>query len=122
MRVVRDLPRMSVGVDEHARVASPECLRGSACNRGTGVLGGADHTVDLVARGDVVRERDTSPAAAVGDGAVVRELLASPQREHHVARGEEHHSGLLGSPTSPTELFVERTRVRKIADAESDNG
>jgi hypothetical protein len=47
VRVVGDLPRMAVGVDEHARVAAPECLGAMPWDRGPCRFRLGDHRVDL---------------------------------------------------------------------------
>ena len=46
-RVVRDLPRMAVGIEEDARVAAPERLGAVARDRRAGGLRLRDHGIDL---------------------------------------------------------------------------
>ena len=54
VRVVRDLPRVAVWVDEDARVAAPERLGAVARDRGARCLRLGDDCVDLGRRADVV--------------------------------------------------------------------
>jgi hypothetical protein len=81
VRVVGDLPRVAVRVDEHGAVAAPERLRRLAPDpraRGPRLLG---DLVDLARRAEVERKRDPAPAPGVLDAAVVGELRPVPERE-----------------------------------------
>src|SRR5262245_26615702 len=78
-RVVGDLPGVAVGIDDDAVVAAPERLGAGPGNPPAGLLGECEERIDGCGRGHVVGERHAAPAAAVGDLAVLRELLAGPQ-------------------------------------------
>ena len=56
-RVVRDLPRVAVGVDGRARIAAPERLAARAAARAAGRRRPGEHRVDLRRRAHVVGER-----------------------------------------------------------------
>src|SRR5437763_780590 len=88
--VMRDLPRVPVEVAEDAGVAAVEGLGRFARDRGAVPARLLDHVVDLLARADVVRERDAAPArAVVWDAVVLRELLPPPEHEDDAVRLEE---------------------------------
>jgi hypothetical protein len=66
-----------------------------------------------------VGERHATPAAAVGDTAILRELVAAPQRDHHAPGLEEHHVGIV-TGRLPSERLVERLGPAEIHHAERD--
>src|SRR4029077_15508618 len=80
--VVRDLPGMTVRVEEDSGVAAPPPLGGLARNRRTGRPGFLDHRVDLGSRAPVVREAGPAPASAVDDAVVLGDLLTPPEGEN----------------------------------------
>src|SRR4029079_17786585 len=63
--VVRDLPRVTVRIDEDPRVASPEGLGGVAADRRARLARLLDELVDLLDRARVVGEGDAAPAAPI---------------------------------------------------------
>src|SRR4029079_19261245 len=89
VRVVRDLPAVAVGSDEDARITAPERLRTCAGDLRPGAACLRDHGIDLLRRAAVVGQRDAAPPAGVLDAAVLRKLVAAPQRDDHGARLEE---------------------------------
>lgn len=64
-RVVGDLPRVAVRVDEDARVATPDGGRSGTTDGGARCLRVGEDQVDFRWRGDVVGERDAPDAPAV---------------------------------------------------------
>src|SRR4051794_29662533 len=119
-RVVRDLPRVAVEVAEDAGVAPVEGLGRLARDRRAVPARLAYHVLDLLARADVVGERDAAPARAVaGDPAVRRELVPPPENDDDAVCPEE--SGVLDVERNrPPERLVERLRPRVVGDAERD--
>jgi len=119
-RVVRDLPRVTVGIDENAGVAAVERRLRPARDRRTETLSRRDELVDFVVRADVVRERDAVEAtsAALLKTTVGRELLATPQDDRDTARLEEDR--LLHFLAFPAETFIEDARAFEVVDAERD--
>src|SRR5262249_10206883 len=120
MRVVRDLPRMAVRVEEHAAVAAVEGLAGLAGDRRAGRAGALHERVHLGWGAEGPGERDAAEAGAERDLAVVRQRLAAPEPEDHPAGGEEHDVGRGVVGRAPTERLVERTGPREVRDAEGD--
>src|SRR5581483_1814029 len=120
VRVVRDLPRVPVGVEEDAGVPAPERRAGGAGDRRAGRLRLAEHGVDLLLRARVVREGDATPAAGVPDGAVLGERGAAPEGEDGAARLEEDDVRAGLAAATPAERLVEAARPLEIADAERD--
>src|SRR5436190_6590851 len=107
MRVVGDLPRVTVGVDEDPGIAAPERLGRLTADRAAGLAGLLDHLVDLVGRASVVGEGDAAPAAAVGHHAVLRELRSIPERDDHAAGLEENDVISLFGAGRPSQRLVE---------------
>ena len=114
MRVVGDLPRMAVGVDEDAGVAAPERLGAVAWDRGARRLGLGDDRIDLGGRADVVRQRDAAPAARVLDAAVLRQLIAAPERDDHPLP-PGRRSDVVGRPSTVSRAHQRRERSRRRA-------
>src|SRR5205085_10996762 len=100
--------------------AAPERRRAFARDPRTCSARLLDHRVDLGGRSHVVRERHATPAAAVLDAAVLRQLVASPQRDHHAAGLEEDDAELGTRFAVPAEPFVKGPRAREVPDAEGD--
>src|SRR5205807_912529 len=76
--VVRDLPGVPVEVAERAGVAAVERLGRLARDLGAAAARELDHLVHLIARADVVRQRDAAPAGGlVANPHVGRQLLAA---------------------------------------------
>src|SRR5205814_5443499 len=130
-RVVGHLPRMAVEVEEHSRVAAVERLRRLACDLRPVRAGLLDHLVHLLARAEVVREGDATPAGAVvRDPAVLRELVASPQHEDAAIGLEEArlldvHRGrpaqcLVESLRSPVIRYAERHQADPLPHGEAE--
>src|SRR5207253_9465687 len=120
MRVVGDLPRMTVRVDEDAGIAAPEGLAAFAGDPRAGGPSFPEHRVDLLGRARVVRRRDAAPAAAVLDAAVGRELVPAPEGEHAAAGLEEHDAHFRVGVAVPAERLVEGAGATEIGDAERD--
>src|SRR3954462_1046622 len=120
MRVVGDLPRVTLRVEEHGRVAAPERLRRLAADRGARPAGLVDDRVDLPRRAHVVRERDAAPAAPVLDRAVLRQERAIPERDDDAVRLEEDDVVVGPGASLPPERLVERARVLQVAHPEGD--
>ncbi len=118
--VVRDLPRMPVRVDEDPGIAAPEGLRAAAPDRRPCRLGFGQNGIYFGRRANVVRERDTTPAASIGHGGVLGELLPAPERDDHAPGLEEDDVVLRLRSGRPAERLVERARPREIGDAERD--
>src|SRR5580765_2985686 len=115
--VVRDLPGMTVRIEEDSGVAAPPPLGGLARNRCAGRPGFLDHRVDLGSRAHVVREADAAPAAAVDDSVVLGDLLTPPEGEDEPI-GVEEDDLLPVEPGLPAEALVEGTRGIEVANAE----
>src|SRR2546429_2276654 len=120
MRIVSDLPGMTVRVDEDARVAAPERLRPAPRDRRAGGLCFGQNRVDLSRRTGVVRKRDPAPAAGVLDDRVLRELVAPPERHDHAAGLEEDDVVRRGRARLPAKRLVETASALEVADAECD--
>src|SRR2546429_3423542 len=120
MRIVSDLPGMTVRVDEDAGVAAPERLRPAPRDRRAGGLCFGQNRVDLSRRTGFVRKRDPAPAAGVLDDRVLGKLLAAPERDDHAARLEEDDVVGRRSARCPAERFVETASALEVADAECD--
>ena len=67
-----------------------------------------------------MRQRDAAPAARVLDAAVLRELIAAPERHDHPSRLEEDDVVVRLGAGRPAERLVEGARPGEIADAERD--
>ena len=81
---------VAVRVAEDTRVAAVERFRRLSGNLRAVSPGELDHLVHRVARADVVRQRDATPAGGlVADAHVGDELLATPEDEHDAVRLEE---------------------------------
>src|SRR5262249_21869566 len=119
-RVVSDLPGVAVRVDEDPRVAAPEGLAGLAADGRTGLAGLLDHLVDLVGGPSVVGERDSAPAAAVRDGAVLGQLCSIPEPDDHAAGLEEDDVVALLRACLPAESLVELAGACEVRDTERD--
>jgi len=85
---------MSVGVDEHARVAAPEGGRARPADRRAGGLGLREHGVDLLGRTHVVGERDAAEAAAVDDAGVEQRVSLVTLGVSDLSRAREFYEGL----------------------------
>src|SRR5436853_5988078 len=120
MRVVGDLPRVAVGIDEDAAVPAPEGLGRLASDRRPGGTGLLDHLVDLGWGSKVERERRPAPAAGVLDAAVLRQPCSVPERDHHVAGLKEDDVVLWGGVRLPAQGFIEGAGALEIGDAEGD--
>src|ERR1700693_4498805 len=105
VRVVRDLPNVSVGIGEGARVPAPLGPSGGAGDRRSRTDRRGEHGVDFLGRADVVRQLDARSALAAE---------RRPQSEHHPAGLEEDHLfvGLLGA--GPSERLVEGASAGEI--------
>src|ERR1044072_3361948 len=66
-RVVRNLPGVTVGIDEHPRVAAPGGGRTGPADRGPRRLRLSERGVDRRRGTDVVRQRDAPPPARILD-------------------------------------------------------
>ena len=117
---MRDLPGVTVEVTEHARIPAVERLGRLSRDLGARVPGRLDHVVHLVARPDVVRQRDPAPGGAVvGDARVGRELLAPPEDEDDPV-GLEERRLLNVERDLPAERLVEGNGARIVRDPERD--
>src|SRR5436190_11117362 len=119
-RVVGYLPRVTLRVDEHCRVAAPEGLARFACDPRAGGARLLDHAVHLGGRAGVVGGGDPAPASTVGDAAVLGELFPVPERHDHASGLEEDDVVVGAGPGRPAERLVEPPRPREIAHAERD--
>src|SRR5690349_20164459 len=88
--IVSDLPRMTVGIDEHPRVSAPERLGSRACDSRARGRRFCEHLVHRIGRVDVIRQRYPAPAATVAYPAVLGELVARPEGDDEAASLEEH--------------------------------
>src|SRR5205085_5357534 len=113
-------PRVALGVDERGGVAAPEGRRRLPRDPRSGRTSLLDDRVDLVLRPGVVRERDAAPPTAVGDAAVLRELVAPPERDDHPAGLEEDDVVVRLGPRRPAERLVEPPSATEVGDAEGD--
>src|ERR1700730_16960648 len=120
VRVVGYLPGIAVGIDEHARVATPERLPGLAGDRSAGGPRLGDDRVDLVGRTRVVRESHTAIPAPPHHTAVLGEPVAVPEGEHHPARLEEDDFELYRRGAPPAERFIEGACTLEVGDPEGD--
>src|SRR5262245_50278153 len=117
---MRDLPDMPVEVSEATRVPAVEGLRRFAGDLAAVRARSLNHLLDLLARADVVGERDPAPAGSfVGDSHVLGELLPRPEHENDAVCLEERR--LLDVERGcPTEAGVEALRALVVGDAERD--
>src|SRR6266540_614792 len=120
VRVVGDLPRVPVGIRERAGIPAPERLARRPRDGGACMLGLCHHAVDLLRRAHVVRERHSTPTAAIRDATVLGELPAAPEREDHPARLEEDDVLALLPAARPPERLVEAPCPVKVRDSERD--
>src|SRR4029077_20672154 len=118
--MVCDLPRVAVGIDEDPRVAAPEGLARLAPNAGGGLAGLLDHLVDLVGRARGVGEGDSAPDAPRGDRAVLGQLDAVPEGNHHAPRLEEDTVVSLLCAALPAERLIELAGAGQVRDSERD--
>src|SRR2546426_10323779 len=107
---------MAVGVGEDAGVPAPERLAAWTRDRPSRPLGLIEDGVDLGWRAHVVGERNPSPAAGVLDAAVLRELVAAPERDDEPARLEEDDVVAGRRMRGPAEHLGERPRPAEITD------
>ena len=118
--VVRHLPGVTIGVDEHTGVAAPEGLGRFPTDRGTGEPRLLDHCIDLALIPHVVGEGDTTPSTLVLDDAVFRERPAIPQSDDHPGHLKEDNV-VRGTWTFlPTQVPVERSGQLEVANSEGD--
>src|SRR4051812_26541228 len=119
-RVVGYFPRVPVEVDEDPGVAAPERLAGFAPDGRPRGAGSIDHLIHLLTRSGAVGEGDPAPATADLDCAVLRELLAAPERDDHAAGLEEDDIVVWGRAGLPAEVLVELPGSTEIRDSERD--
>ncbi len=116
---MRDLPRVTIRVDEDPGVAAPERFRRLATDHRAGLSGLFDDTIDIYAGADVVCKSHPAPTTAISDRAVGGEVAPTPQSEHQPTRLEEvdvvERKGAV-----PIESFIERSPGVGVRDAERD--
>ena len=120
VRVVRDLPRMPVGIDEDARVAAPEgrARPRARCSRPPSAPPRSPRRpppesaccTRASPRPSRRRPRHPSPPRAIR-GSTVRRPSRRPGRTRRRRRAR---------PRRPAERLVERPRTRQVGDAEGD--
>lgn len=118
-RIVGDLPRMAIGIDEDPGVPAPE---GGATLTADPRPGGCrllQDPVHLGRRPDVVRQGHAAPTTAIVDGAVLGERLTAPEGEDHAARLEEHHL-TVGRLAPPAQGLVEGAGPAGVGHAQGD--
>src|SRR4029077_17742334 len=116
-----DLPRMTIGVQEHRAVAAPKRLSRLASDACAGRACLLHDRIDLLARSGVERQRHTAPPLGVLDAAVLGELRAIPQREHHLTSLKEHHVVALIGARRPAERLIKPAGTLQIAYAQGDH-
>src|SRR5436305_11890011 len=105
--VVRDLPRVALGVDDDRAVAAPERLVWLTSDGGARRPRLLGHSIYLIWGSQVQRQGDAAPATAVFNAAVLGQPRAVPQRQDHVTGLEEGHVRVGRGAGLPTQRFVE---------------
>jgi len=118
--IVRNLPRVTVGIEKYAGVSAIEGPRRGSSDHSPDLLGGGQDGINLFGRSDVVGDRNPVETIALAGAypTVSREWVESPQNDGHPSRLEEH--GLLNLLTPPAQPFVERASPMQIDDTQGN--
>ena len=115
---------MAVGIGKICRVSAPEYLSRLLERPGPGGNRFGKHGADGFLVGHVVGERDAAETAALGrDARVLRQLVARPDRQQHVALEPKEHDTCIGIVVfhrQPEAVAIELQAALEVGDPQRD--